>query len=101
MPKLHGTSITCVFANHSTFIYLFIHSFSCFLLASSEEEQQKEAFDLASGEEFDDTSLVAEDDKELGKVKEYLLAVEKLEMSMRFLDAHFGGVGSPRGLRER
>lgn len=52
-------------------------------------------------EEFDDRGLVAEDDKELEKVKEYLLAVEKLEMSMNFLDAHFGGVGSPRGLRER
>ena len=33
--------------------------------------------------------------------QDYLSAVEKLEASLRFLDAHFGGIDSPRGTRER
>ena len=41
------------------------------------------------------------DAKDTEKVKEYLLAVEKLEASLRFLDDHFGGIDSPRGMRER
>ena len=35
---------------------------------------------------------------DLARVQDYLSAVEKLEASLRFLDAHFGGIDSPLSL---
>ena len=51
--------------------------------------------------ENDRVGELEREDNDLDQFREYLLAVEKLEESMKFLDEHFGGVDSPRGVRER